>query len=129
MKETAKALREEGLTAHGWVMDVIDSYQVDGVVEKVIKYVMENRTDHDQRITELDELTSSLSLMKERPIEFWEVHVSWDTTGNGVEDDIVVFYHYDSMEILRATYEPLGHRPYSVVRYLDGDGFYGIGLG
>ena len=35
--ETAEALREEGLTAHGWVMDVTDRDQVDGVVEKVIE--------------------------------------------------------------------------------------------
>jgi NAD(P)-dependent dehydrogenase (short-subunit alcohol dehydrogenase family) len=35
--ETAEALREEGLTTHGCVMDVTDGDQVDGVVEEVIK--------------------------------------------------------------------------------------------
>jgi NAD(P)-dependent dehydrogenase (short-subunit alcohol dehydrogenase family) len=35
--ETAEALREDGLKAHGWVMDVTDGDQVDGVVEKVIE--------------------------------------------------------------------------------------------
>ena len=98
-------------------------------VETVIQYGITHRTDHEVVIADLDELTNSLSLMKEHPIQFWEVHMRWDTTGNGVEDDIVVFYHMESQEILRATYEPLGHRPYSVVRFLDGDGFYGIGLG
>lgn len=33
--ETAKVLRGEGLAAHGWVMDITDRDQVDGVVAKV----------------------------------------------------------------------------------------------
>ncbi len=37
VKETAEALRGEGLEAHGWVMDVTDRDQVDGVVEKIIE--------------------------------------------------------------------------------------------
>jgi NAD(P)-dependent dehydrogenase (short-subunit alcohol dehydrogenase family) len=35
--ETTEALQEEGLAAYGWVMDVTDRDQVDGVVEKVIE--------------------------------------------------------------------------------------------
>ena len=37
VKETSEALRGEGLEAHGWVMDVTDRDQVDGVVEKIIE--------------------------------------------------------------------------------------------
>ena len=37
VKETAEALQGEGLAAHGWVMDVTDRDQVDGVVEKIIE--------------------------------------------------------------------------------------------
>ncbi len=37
VKETAEALRGEGFEAHGWVMDVTDRDQVDGVVEKIIE--------------------------------------------------------------------------------------------
>jgi NAD(P)-dependent dehydrogenase (short-subunit alcohol dehydrogenase family) len=37
VKETAEALRGEGLEAHGWVMDITDRDQVDGVVEKIIE--------------------------------------------------------------------------------------------
>jgi len=98
-------------------------------VDRVVQYSMTTRTEHDTVIGQLDEVETSMSLLNERPIEFWEVHMRWDTTGNGVEDDIVVFFHMDSMEILRATYATLPNRPYSVVRFLDGDGFYGIGLG
>ncbi|MCK4791592.1 MAG: SDR family oxidoreductase [Desulfobacteraceae bacterium] len=35
--ETAEALRGEGLATHGWVMDVTDRAQVDGVIEKIIE--------------------------------------------------------------------------------------------
>ena len=62
-----------------------------------------------------------------RPIELWEVHARFDTTGNGIEDDIVVFWHQESQTVLRATYQTLV-RPYTAVRYLRGDGFYGIGV-
>jgi NAD(P)-dependent dehydrogenase (short-subunit alcohol dehydrogenase family) len=37
VKETAEALQGEGLATHGWVMDVTDRDQVDGVVEKIIE--------------------------------------------------------------------------------------------
>jgi NAD(P)-dependent dehydrogenase (short-subunit alcohol dehydrogenase family) len=37
VKETAEALQGEGLEAHGYVMDVIERAQVDGVVEKIIE--------------------------------------------------------------------------------------------
>ncbi len=37
VKEAAEALHREGLEAHGYVMDVTERNQVDGVVEKVIE--------------------------------------------------------------------------------------------
>ena len=48
--------------------------------------------------------------------------------GGGIEDDLVVLFHQPTGEIRRATFEPMPNRPYSVIRYLRGEGFYGIGI-
>jgi hypothetical protein len=99
-------------------------------VEEVLKYYDPDQTDHEQKISELEKVDASLSLQMRdsRPISIYEVHIRFDSTGNGIEDDLVIFYHHESMSILRSTYEPFPQRPYTAVRYLRGDGFYGIGV-
>lgn len=97
-------------------------------VLEVKKFLEQGLTDMEQKVQELQQTDGAYYQQMNRPIEVWEVHARFDTTGNGIEDDVVVFWHQPSMTILRATYEPLGERPYSAVRYLRGDGFYGIGV-
>lgn len=99
------------------------------LIKKVVKYEESSPTIREQTVADLDRLSISNSTAHNKPIEVWEVHARFDTTGDGVEDDIVVLFHLPSLSILRATYEPVGSRPYSAIRYLRGDGFYGVGIG
>jgi len=84
--------------------------------------------EFDRKVIDLEDRDATLTKLLGRPIDIWEVHARWDTTGNGNEEDIVVYFHRESHAILRATYEPLHQRPYSVIRYFPADGFYGIGV-
>ena len=81
-------------------------------------------------------------------VEIWEVHARFPTGGPAVaydprrplgpgqtdsQDDIIVWYHLPTRRVLRAIYNPYltsptRPRPYEVVRYFPGDGFYGIGI-
>lgn len=99
-------------------------------VKEVIKYEESAPTEHQQKVQELDDLPPTTSTMWKRPIELVEMHVRYDADGNGFEEDLVVVYHEPSYTILRATYNPWAHgkRPYQVVRYRRGAGFYGIGV-
>lgn len=58
-----------------------------------------------------------------------EVWARFDIDGDGIEEDIVVTWHQDSMTILRATHNPFlhGKRPFEAARYLPAFGFYGMG--
>jgi hypothetical protein len=98
------------------------------VVKLVRQYAEQDLSDHQRKISELDDLPASISLSFRRPIEVFEIHARFDTTGNGEEDDIEVLFHLRLQKILRATYAKTPFRPYSAVRYLRGDGFYGIGI-
>lgn len=97
-------------------------------VTKVLAYEEQSLTKHEAKKSELDKLSTSLNMTVGRPIEIYEIHARFDTTGDGLDDDIVVFFHVPTFQILRATYATLPYRPYSAVRYLRGDGFYGIGI-
>lgn len=102
-------------------------------VEEVMKFVESEATDFDEKKAELDdvELMSQMSARKIRPVEIWEVKIRWDADGDGFEEDIEVMYHWKTKTILRAIYNPFAHgkRNYHAIRFLRGDGFYGIGLG
>ena len=95
--------------------------------------IMEQRefmlTDDEQKKRELDRLGDSFSV-NEQIVELFEVHARFDTTGDGIEDDVVVKIHLNINEIVQALHNPFAHgkRPYDAVRFLRGDGFYGIGL-
>jgi hypothetical protein len=97
-------------------------------VTKVLEFQEQSPTDHDQKKAELDKVDASYALRHDRPVEIWEIHLRFDSTGNGIEDDLVIFFHAESMEVLRATYATMPDRPYTAIRYLRGDGFYGIGV-
>ncbi len=99
-------------------------------VEKATRWFETGLTDREAAENKLDAITDDTGRFDElRPIEIWEVHMRFDTTGSGVEDDIIVHFHKDTAAILRAVYNHHpGGRPYDVIRYLRGDGFYGIGV-
>lgn len=85
-------------------------------------------TDHQAKVKALDSVNDDFSTLSEMaPIELFEIHARFDTSGNGIEDDIIVIFHEPTGEILQATYD-WTPGTYSVVRYLRGDGFYGIGI-
>jgi hypothetical protein len=65
-----------------------------------------------------------------REIELWEIHCRFGTKSNDSEDDIVVWFHQPTRKIVRGVYSYYTHgqRPYEVVRYFPGEGFYGIGV-
>lgn len=62
-------------------------------------------------------------------IELWEVHARFNAQED-VYDDLVCLYHLPTGRIVRTTLNPYAHgqRPFSVVRYFPGEGFYGIGV-
>ena len=63
-----------------------------------------------------------------REIELYEIHARFNAAGP--DDDIIVWYHRPTRKILRPIVNPYHHgqRPFEVVRYFPGDGFYGIGV-
>lgn len=65
-----------------------------------------------------------------REIELWEVHARFPTGSNDSQDDVIIWYHKPTQKIVRGIYQYYHHgkRPYEVVRYFPGDGFYGIGV-
>lgn len=65
-----------------------------------------------------------------KEVEIWEVHVRFPTGSNDSQDDCIIWYHQPTRSIVRGVYNYYHHgkRPYEVVRYFPGDGFYGIGI-
>jgi hypothetical protein len=74
--------------------------------------------------------TGAGGLNKQHDIELWEIHARFPTKGRFSEDDIIVWYHQPTRTVVRGVYNYFHHasRPYDVVRYFPGDGFYGIGV-
>ena len=100
-------------------------------VDTVIRFVENSLTEEESQRNVNDRIGDELSgaFFESREIELWEMHVRFDTTGDGIEEDIIITYHKPTATILRAIYNWLpGGRPYSVIRYLRGDGFFGIGV-
>lgn len=65
-----------------------------------------------------------------REVELWEAHARFPTGENNSQDDIIGWYHKPTRRFVRDVYNFYHHgkRPYEVVRYFPGDGFYGIGM-
>ena len=101
------------------------------VVAEILEDTENTQPDHKSNQQRLDRVTDNLSHMVEsQPVEIWEIHARFDSTGNGIEDDIIVHYSHKQNKILRAVYNwHPGGRPYDVARYVRGAGFYGIGVG
>jgi hypothetical protein len=116
-------------------------------VERVIRYVEQGLTPYDTAVqtqqyvrkfanetqeptTGSEVLVGAGSTTRMQQIELWEVHVRYPAQGDEVVDDLVVLWHHPTRSIVRATLNPYHHgqRPYEVVRYFPGEGFYGIGI-
>lgn len=54
----------------------------------------------------------------EYPYVIWELWTKYDVDGDGIEDDIVVWFHKDSKQIVRGIYNPLfrGFRPFTLIK-------------
>lgn len=70
------------------------------------------------------------SLGRVRQVELWEVHARFPTASDDEFDDVVALLHLPSRTLVRGTFNPYAHgqRPFEVVRYFPGEGFYGIGI-
>lgn len=65
-----------------------------------------------------------------REIELWEIHARYPTGDSDSQDDVILWYHRPTRSIVRGVYNYYHHgrRPYEVIRYFPGEGFYGIGI-
>jgi hypothetical protein len=65
-----------------------------------------------------------------REVEIWEAHARFPTGENNSQDDIIGWYHKPTRRFVRDVYNYYQHgkRPYEVVRFFPGDGFYGVGM-
>ena len=97
-------------------------------VRKVLDYGLASLPEAERHAAELDMLSGTLGAQRDRPIELWEIHARFDSTGSRIDDDLVCLFHRETGTVLRSTYEPFPRRPYYAVRYRRGSGFYGIGV-
>lgn len=84
----------------------------------------------DKSATQMTGQTGSAGTKTVREIELWEIHARASTKSDAGDEDIVIWYHQPTRKIIRGMYNPYTHgkRPYEVVRYFPGEGFYGIGV-
>jgi hypothetical protein len=87
-------------------------------------------TDDEQARRVRDRMGDSPPDQRVAPVELFEMHARFDTTGNGIEDDVVATFHERTHALCQDMYNPFAHgkRPYDVERFLRADGFYGIGV-
>lgn len=94
--------------------------------------------------TSVNTKTPSGRAAKSFEVELWEIHARFPTGGTGgsddpsrpiqpnydSQDDIVVWYHRPTRQIVRAVYNPYLHgaRPYESVGMFPSEGFYKIGV-
>lgn len=120
-------------------------------LEAILRHEEPNSTDYDAAVQRLDYeqkafgggvqfdneqapakvsggLPASPRMVRE--IELHEIHLRFPTQTNNSEDDCILWYHEPTRRIVRGVYNYYQHgkRPFEVIRYFPGDGFYGIGV-
>lgn len=92
--------------------------------------VMRWDQDIEDTVREEQEREDQYQPWQNLKITLHEVWARYDVDGDGIEEDVVVVFHYDSRTVLRATHNPFlhGKRPFEAGSYLPGLGFYGLGL-
>ncbi len=99
-----------------------------------VKNDYSRRAFHNEPVIEVptthEVLAAATGAARVRQIELWEIHARFPTKNEREYEDIVVLWHQGCREVVRATLNPYAHaaRPYEVVRYFPGEGFYGIGI-
>jgi hypothetical protein len=95
--------------------------------ERVLHFENEHRADE---IDEKKQAEQEYIPFETRPIRLFEVWARFDVDGDGFEEDVVVIWHQEAREILRALYNPFlhGQRPYDSAAYVPSFGFYGVGV-
>lgn len=117
-------------------------------VKRILDFLEEQTTEHRAKVRDLDYVktaaaTPSTTAFERgtdiargptggpeiREVELWEVHARVETEAN-VLSDIVAWYHRPTRTLLREVVADMatGGRPYDVIRYFPGEGFYGIGM-
>jgi hypothetical protein len=116
-------------------------------VETIIAFEERSLTEHRQVVADMDYLRRAypnVSFDKDvgigaavqgggsnlvREIELWEIHARFAVQGDS-EDDIILWWHPGTRLVLRPILNPYihGKRPFEVIRFFPGDGFYGIGV-
>lgn len=120
-------------------------------LKRIIRFEETGSTDYDQAVQRNDYIKASQGAELDfdtekgpastsgaagapgrviREIELWELHARYPTGDSDSQDDVIVWYHRPTRSIVRGVYNYYhhGHRPYEVIRYFPGDGFYGIGV-
>src|SRR5205085_10861177 len=66
-----------------------------------------------------------------QPYRLFELCVRWDVDGDGIDEELIVYYHWESRTLLRKKFNTFknGRRPYEVFRYKKIEyRFYGEGM-
>lgn len=97
------------------------------VVETTPKSAME---DYETEATARMGLNPDFGVAREERYIVSKVYVHWDTDGDGLTDDLILWVHADTQTILRAEYNLLGRRPIVRFPFINVPGqFYGMGIG
>lgn len=115
-------------------------------VKQILDYIEQSLTDSQAKVRDLDYVKTASVPRQDfdrgndvargpsggpevRQVELWEIHARVETAPNQI-NDIVVWYHQPTRTLLREVLEDMavGGRPYDVIRYFPGEGFYGIGM-
>ncbi len=113
-----------------WVRYKNGSSELPGFDKEAARIVESFITDEEESILDLIRAEDEFEPFENLRNKVFEVWARFDTKGNGVYEDIVVTFHTESAQILRAIYFPNahGHHPFHKINYLPGYGIYGIGL-
>lgn len=82
----------------------------------------------DQREAEKHEETKP---SRRENVRVFEIHLSWDIDGDGVFEELRLYYHWDSGKFLRKEFQPFwhGHRPFIKIGFFPvEDRFYDMGV-
>lgn len=134
--QTAPWVGEEHTFTWGQLKRMVLSGQLDkDAVEKIKTYWVSAREgtsgESDQYREEVDKLAEINPTWHEE-FKVQEIWCSFDVDGDGVDEEIVLDYHYESQTILSIRYNWYDdlHRPYRIGNYVRVEGrIFGIGVG
>lgn len=116
-----------------WLMDRAEDGGYHNVSQVVIGQTGANYgTDYKTGdVQEKQEMLEATTPNRRDTYEIYEIWLSWDVDGDGLEEEIVAWYHPPTQTLLRVQYHMFWHseRPFIVLRYFPKEyRFYGQGL-